>query len=157
VLGALCFVSIPKSTIIRVIGAAILTFVALRLSGWLQFSAGKWTLVIVGAVSGFLSGLVGSAGTVGSAVFLSLGLPPVAYVASDATASLLIHVVKTATYQRHFALPPHLWSLALLLGLAMVLGTWASKRIIEGLAPDRFRQFVSILLGVIAVQMMIFG
>ena len=41
-----------------------------------------------GAVTGLLSGLVGSAGPIGAAVFLSLGLPPLVYVASDATASI---------------------------------------------------------------------
>ena len=157
VLGALCFVSIPKSTIIRVIGAAILAFVVLRLSGRLRFAAGKWTLVTVGAISGFLSGLVGSAGPLGSAVFLSLGLPPVAYIASDATASLLIHTVKTVMYQHHVGLPANLWSLALLLGTAMVLGTWVSKRLVERLPPERFRHYVSVLLGVIALQMILFG
>ena len=157
ILGALCFVSIPKSTIIRVIGSAILAFVVLRLSGRLQFAAGKWTLVTVGALSGFLSGLVGSAGPLGSAVFLSLGLPPIAYIASDATASLLIHSIKTVMYQRHVGLPAHLWSLALLLGLAMILGTWVSKRLVERLPPERFRGYVSVLLGVIALQMIVFG
>ena len=157
VLGALCFISIPKSTIIRVIGAAIVVFVLLRLSGRLKFAAGPWTLVTMGALSGFLSGLVGSAGPLGSAVFLSLGLPPMAYIASDATASLLIHTIKTVMYQRHVGLPAHLWSVALLLGVAMILGTWASKRLVESLPPERFRHYVSVLLGIIALQMMIFG
>ncbi len=156
-LGALCFVAIPKATIIRVIGAAILVFVVLRLSGRLRLAAGKWTLVFMGAISGFLSGLVGSAGPLGSAVFLSLGLSPAAYIASDATASLLIHAVKTVMYHRHVGLPAHLWTLALILGLAMILGTWVSKRLVERLPPERFRHYVSVLLGIIALQMMIFG
>lgn len=43
----------------------------------------------------FLSGLAGSVGPLGAAVFLSLGLPPVAYVASEASTATSMHIVKT--------------------------------------------------------------
>lgn len=157
ILGALSFVTIPKLFVVRFIGGAILYFVVLRLSGRLQLVAGTRTLLFGGVLTGFLSGLVGSAGPLGAAVFLSLGLTPTAYIASEATTALTLHAVKTVVYQHHLSLSTDAWLLALLLGVAMVLGTWVSKRFIERLHPDRFRGFVTVLLAVIAVQMIIFG
>ncbi len=156
-LGALSFVSIPKTMAVRIIGIAILGFVILKVSGKLRFVPGNRTLLLGGFATGFVSGLVGSAGPIGAAVFLSLGLPPVAYIASEATTALTMHAAKLAIYQRLLDLPAQSWELAALLGAAMILGTWTSKRIIERLTVERFQQFVTILLGIIAIQMVACG
>jgi hypothetical protein len=37
--------------------------------------------------------------------------------------------------------------------MGMILGTWASKRVIERLPVELFQQFVTVLLGIIAAQM----
>ncbi len=83
VLGALSFVVLPKALVVRCIGAAILVFVALTYFKLLRLRAGRRLLAIGGGVVGFLSGLVGSAGPLGAAIFLTLELPPVAYIASE--------------------------------------------------------------------------
>jgi hypothetical protein len=157
VLGAFSFVSIPKTFAVRFIGIAILGFVILRIVGKLRFESGTRTLCIGGLVTGFISGLVGSAGPLGAAVFLSLGLPPIAYIASEATTALILHAVKLMIYQQQLALSADSLQLAFLLGIGMILGTWASKRVIERLPVERFQQFVTVLLGIIAAQMVIFG
>ena len=157
VVGAFSFISIPATWAVRLIGFILLCLVALRWSGRLRFVPGKRTLLVGGAVTGLLSGLVGSAGPLGAAVFLSLGLPPVAYVASEASTALALHAVKMAVYQQRLLLPSTLWLLALMLGVAMVLGTWASKRYIERLPPERFRFYVTLLLAVLGARMLLFG
>ena len=83
---------------------------------------------------GFLSGLVGSAGPLGAAIFLSLGLPPVAYVASEASTALAMHAVKIVVYQQYIALGHEFWFLAVLMGMAFESGleaknTLSSQRI----------------------------
>lgn len=157
VLGALCFVSIPRSVLVRSTGAAILVYVLLRLSGRLRLAPGPGAFLVVGGVSGFLSGLVGSSGPLGSAVFLSLDLPPLAYVASDAMTSLLVHLAKTATYQSRLHFSGRVWLLAGVLGAAMILGTWLSRWLVERMPPERFRRYVTVLLGAIATQMLVCG
>ena len=47
--------------------------------------------------------------------------------------------------------------LAVALDLAMILGTWAAKRIIEKMPAERFRDFVAALLVLISLQMLLFG
>lgn len=155
--GALSFVSLPTSLIVRLVGAAILSFVVLRVTGVLRLKAGPRLLVGGGGAVGFLSGLVGSAGPLGAAVFLALDLPPIAYVASEAVTAIVMHGVKLVVYQHELTPGPSFWPLAILLGAAMLLGTWTAKRVIARLAPERFRQLVTGLLIVIALQMLITG
>lgn len=157
VVGALCFVALPKTFVVRCIGGAILVFVALQFFKVLHFKPGRRLLVGGGGAVGFLSGLVGSAGPLGAAVFLTLELPPVAYIASEAVTALAMHAVKTIVYQRSLSLGRETWALAVVLGMAMVLGTWAGKRVIERMKPERFRASVAILLFVLAVEMIIVG
>jgi uncharacterized membrane protein YfcA len=156
-LGALSFVELPKHVINRLVGGAILLFVALRYFGFLVLKPGPILLVTGGAAVGFLSGVVGSAGPLGAAVFLTLGLPPVAYVASEAVTALAMHGTKMAVYQHFIALDRQFWLLAGLISVAMVLGTLSGKQFIESLSPVRFKHYVAVLLVVISVYMVARG
>jgi hypothetical protein len=44
-----------------------------------------------------------------------------------------------------------------MMGLAMILGTWSAKKVIERLPRDRFQRYVAGLLTVIAIYMAIHG
>lgn len=156
-LGALSFASLPPSLVVRLVGAAILAFVLLNALGLMPVKSSAPLMLGGGAVVGLVSGLVGSAGPLGAAIFLTLNLPPVAYVASEAVTAIGIHGVKAVVYGTALNLGPSFWGLALLLGTAMVLGTWASKRLIQKLPPVWFKRFVSLLLVVVAAQMIVVG
>ncbi|PKO01345.1 MAG: sulfite exporter TauE/SafE family protein [Chloroflexi bacterium HGW-Chloroflexi-4] len=157
VVGALLFTDLPKTIVNRFTGAAILVFTLLKLSGILKLKSGKLLLTVGGGVVGFLSGLVGSAGPLGAAIFLSLGLPPVAYVASEATTALVMHGVKTIVYQSVLTIGSKTWILAGLMGAAMILGTWVSNRVIQKMNTKVFQIFVSILLIIMAGYMIVQG
>lgn len=157
VLGALSFVELPKDLVTRSIGAVILLFVTLKYFGIVRFRGSPALLVMGGGLVGFLSGLVGSAGPLGAAVFLSLGLPPIAYVASEASTALVMHGVKMVIYQQYISLDRNFWVLAGLMGLAMVLGTWSAKSLIERMSRKTFQRFVTGLLVLVASYMVIHG
>lgn len=74
--GSTTFVELPKDLIQRLIGIAILVFVGFRLLNRKSSLRHRQLLMGGGAVVGFLSDLVGSAGPIGAAVFLELKLPP---------------------------------------------------------------------------------
>ncbi|TCD01941.1 sulfite exporter TauE/SafE family protein [Erythrobacteraceae bacterium CFH 75059] len=156
-LGALSFVSLREDVVVRAVGAALLCFVLLRVTGVLTLRPSRSLLIGGGALTGFLSGLVGSAGPLGAAVFLSLNLPPPVYIASEAVSAAAMHGLKMAIYGTQLRLDPAFWSVAFALGGAMILGTWAGKRLVEKLSPDRFQRLVSVLLSAAAAQMLLFG
>jgi hypothetical protein len=157
VAGSLCFISLPGALIIRGIGLVLVVFAFLRWGGWLRLSRSSWLLSAGGVAVGFLSGLVGSAGPLGAAVFHALELPPVAYIATEATTALSLHAVKFAVYQRFIRFDPRFWWLAVTLGAAMVAGTWTSRRLVERLSVERFRAFVTFLLAAIGLYMLVTG
>jgi len=155
--GAISFVRLPASVITRGIGVAVLVFAVLKYFHILDFRPSKRLLVIGGGVTGLLSGLVGSAGPVGAAVFLSLGLPPVAYVASEASTALAMHAVKTIVYGSMLKLDNEFWMLGALLGVAMIAGTWAANRVISHVSQEGFERYVLVLLSVLAGYLIFHG
>lgn len=156
-IGALSFVSLPKGLVVRLVGLAILAFVVLRLAGIMKMEPNRTMLLIGGAIVGALSGLVGSAGPLGAAIFLSLNLPAVAYVSSEAVTAIGMHAVKMVVYGVGLKLVPLFWLLAAGLGAAMVAGTWVSRKLVQRIPTKWFQRFVTVLLVIIAIQMIITG
>jgi len=157
ILGAFSFVELPKEIVTRVIGAIILLAVALQYFGEFKFKAGPKVLIAGGAVVGLISGMVGSSGPISAAIFLTLKLKPVAYIASDATTSLVMHALKTAVYQHYIDFDREFWILAAVMGIAVIAGTWVGKKIVENMPQKKFQWLVGILLVLNALYMLIHG
>jgi uncharacterized membrane protein YfcA len=156
-LGAFCFVKAPKEIITRGIGFAIIVFVVLKYLKVFKLEPSNRTMFIGGIVAGLISGLVGSAGPIGAVLFLSLDLTPVSYIASDAVTSIAMHISKTIIYEKYIGIGMYALGIGLFMGLAMIVGTWAGKKIISKMPKEKFVKFVGILLSVIGLQMFIFG
>ncbi|WP_292377651.1 sulfite exporter TauE/SafE family protein [Methanosarcina sp. UBA289] len=154
-LGAFGFSISSKSTVTRIIGAVLILFVFLRYFRILKFKPNDKTLVLGGAVTGLLSGLAGSAGPIGAAVFLSFGLPPVAYIASEAATATAMHITKIIVYGKLVNLPPNTINLGLIMGLAMIFGTYAANRLIKNMKKEVFQKYVAVLLCVVGAYMLI--
>ncbi|WP_292376883.1 sulfite exporter TauE/SafE family protein [Methanosarcina sp. UBA411] len=154
-LGAFGFSISSKSTVTRIIGAVLILFVFLRYFRILKFKPNDKTLILGGAVTGLLSGLAGSAGPIGAAVFLSFGLPPVAYIASEAATATAMHITKIIVYGKLVNLPPNTINLGLLMGLAMIFGTYAANSLIKNMKKEIFQKYVAVLLCVVGAYMLI--
>jgi len=122
-----------------------------------EFKGDTKTLVIGGCVVGLLSGLAGSAGPLGAAVFLSLGLPPVAYVASEASTATAMHIVKTIVYGKLVNIDLAAILTGLSMGVAMVAGTFFANRMIKKMSKDKFQKYIAALLCVVGLYMLIVG
>lgn len=157
VVGAISFVAISKEIVSKLIGITLIAFVLLKHYRIVKFDGSNKIMVIGGAVVGFLSGLVGSAGPMGAALFLSLPLSPVAYIASEAVTAVAMHVVKTVIYQKYLAVGLEAIELGLFVGVAMVAGTWTGKRAIEKMPKDTFVKLVTVLLIGMGLELIIWG
>jgi uncharacterized membrane protein YfcA len=151
--GSLLFVESSTRAITVSIGILLLIIVALRRLGITQFNFGEKGLLIGGALTGFLSGLAGSAGPLGAAFFLGLELPAVAYIASEAVTALAMHLSKTLVYQRYALIGVQELGYGLLLGVGMIAGSWTGKKIVERLPREKFIVLVELLLAVAALQL----
>jgi len=153
VFGARTFVELPSALILRAIGVFLLVIVILRHLRITFTLPEKW-FVPWGALVGFLSAILGSAGPIGAVAFLGLNLAPVAYVASEAVTAVLMHLTKTIVYGRYSLLAgSDLWT-GLILGSAMVFGSWTSRRFIKNISGKAFGYFVDIMLAAAAVSLL---
>lgn len=157
ILGALSFVSLSREIIMKLIGACVMAFALLKFFKLLKPKAGKTSLLLGGGITGLLSGLLGSAGPMGAAVFLAQNLPPVAYLASEAVTATVMHLVKTVIYQKYIDIGLLEIGMAGAIGVFMVLGTFCGKRMIEKMEKERFTTLVTVLLAVLGIIMLIKG
>lgn len=155
VLGSRLFVALPPAFILRLVGVFLLAVVALRHTKAGKRSVPEWLLAPAGAGVGFLSAIAGSAGPLGAAVFLSLKLPPQAYVASEAVTAVLMHLTKTITYGRYAAMTFGDVLRGLALGGSLVLGSWTGRKLIGRMPEKGFSLLVEALLVVSAVSLLV--
>lgn len=69
-----------------------------------------------------------------------------AYIASEAFSALAMHLTKTIVYNQYSLIGQTELSYGLLIGVAMIAGSWAGKKIIDKLSKDKFVLIVEILL-----------
>lgn len=156
-LGAFGFSVLPKDIVTRCIGAVLIILVIFKIKKIFELKGNKKTLLIGGAVTGGLSGLAGSGGPIGAAVFLSLGLPPVAYIASEATTATAMHILKTIIYSKLTSLTLQALLTGLVMGAAMIGGTMIANKFIKNMDKNKFQKYVAVLLCAVGGYMLIFG
>jgi uncharacterized membrane protein YfcA len=156
-LGAFGFALLPKDLVTRFIGATLIILVIIKMVSHKDLPNNKETLLVGGAITGGLSGLCGSGGPIGAAVFLSLHLAPVAYIASEAATATAMHIVKTIIYSKLTDINIYTLLIGLAMGAFMFVGTYVAKHFIENMEKGKFQKYVAILLGIVGLYMMIFG
>jgi len=157
VVGSYLFIDIDSKKIKIGIGIFLVLIGVYRRLNINKIAFGNKGMLIDGGVTGFLSGLAESAGAIGAAFFLGLNLTATAYVASGAFTVLTMHLTKTIVYGKYSLIGLTELYYVLFIGVAMILGSWTGKRIIEKLSKTAFIIFVEILLVISGIQMIISG
>lgn len=155
ILGAYSFVLAPKTIMLKLIGVGILAFIALKLLGFTKGQISDKGLPFAGAVVGFLSGFLGTAGPLGAAVFMSLNLPPLVYISTDAFSSLVMHTVKAMVYHSGNSDVAMLSLVTISMSVMTVLGTLAGNKIAKRIPEKVFRNAVTALIAIVAIQMVV--
>ena len=155
VVGSRVFIDLPRENITTGIGVLLILIVIMRRLKITKFELSDKWLLPGGGIVGFLSAVVGSAGPLGAAFFLGLNLPAVAYVASEAVTAVAMHLAKIIVYQKYKLIGFQEMGFGIFLGIAMILGSWTGKRVIERLPREKFILLVEVLLVVSAVQLIL--
>ena len=156
-LGALGFSVLPKDVVTRIVGLVLIILVVIKLVSKKDLPKGNSTLLVGGAVTGGLSGLCGSGGPIGAAVFLSLDLAPVAYIASEAATATAMHLLKTVIYSKLTSLSLHALVLGFGMGVCMIAGTYCAKHFIKNMEKGKFQKYVAVLLCIVGAYMAVLG
>lgn len=153
ILGSYLFTGIDSNKIKFGVGVFLILLVIYRRSNIKKISLGEKGMILGGGLTGFISGLAGSAGPLGAAFFLGLNLTPTAYIASEAFSALTMHLTKTIVYNKYALVGWTELYYGIFIGAAMILGSWTGKKIIEKLSREKFILLVEILLVISGLQL----
>lgn len=146
-LGARTLLVLPPRLIECALGVFFLLMIPAR--RWLAargFRLRLTHLLALGAVIGFLTGIVVTTGPITAPIFLAAGLVKGAFIATEAAASLAVYLSKSAVFRRFGALPLPVITQGLITGAALMAGAWIAKRFVLRLHPDRFRLVMDALM-----------
>jgi Sulfite exporter TauE/SafE. len=142
-LGALGFAVVPKQLMTRILGIFLIVFAVMKLLGKMKLPQNNTTMLLGGGVTGLINGLLGVSGPLSSAVFLTLGLSPVAYVASEAAAATSMHIIKAVMYNKLDLLNWSSFLVGLFIGAAMMVGNYLSLRTIKNINKKLYQKIVA--------------
>lgn len=146
-LGARTLWAMPAHAVDVALGLFFLAMVPMR--HWLarrQWRLKRWQLACVGAVVGFLTGLVLSTGPLSVPAFAAYGLVKGAFIATEAASALAVYVSKVITFSGLGALPLDVTAKGLIVGGALTLGTFFGKALLQRMPVAVFRYVLDALL-----------
>ncbi len=156
-LGALTLVSIDARLVELALGAFFIAMIPLR--RWLQaqgWTIGLGQLALVGAVIGYLSGVVASVGPINTPFFVAHGLVKGAFLSTEALSSASMGIAKAIVFRRFDAMPMETVLRGFIVGGSVMAGSWVAKSFVLKLDPERFRLLMDGLL-LLAGFVMLFG
>ena len=150
-LGARTLLVLPPRLIEGALGLFFLGMIPAR--RWLAargYGLRPRHLLVIGALVGFLTGIVVTTGP----IFLSYGLVKGAFIATEAAGSLAVYLSKAAVFRRFGAMPLPVIVQGLITGASLMAGAWLAKRFVLRLHPDRFRLLMDALMLVSGLTML---
>ncbi|MEK3911247.1 sulfite exporter TauE/SafE family protein [Paenibacillus sp. FSL H7-0331] len=145
--GARTLWELPTAVIYIGLGIFFLLMIPVRY--WLKaknFHISLWQLAVAGALIGFLTGMVLSTGPLSVPAFTSYGLMKGAFLSTEAASSLALYISKVVTFQELGALPTEMMVHGIIVGASLMLGTFASKAIVQRMSVISFQYVLDILL-----------
>lgn len=146
-LGAFTLLNLKPGVVEGALGVFFLMMIPIR--RMLQASGFKvrlWQLAIVGAVIGYLSGIVVSTGPINTPFFLAYGLVKGAFLATEAVGSIGVSLTKSIVFDHYGALPWTTISKGLIVASSVIGGSWLAKGFVLRLDPARFRLLMDALM-----------
>jgi uncharacterized membrane protein YfcA len=155
VLGAKTLLVLPSPAVDLAIGAFLIAAIPGR--RWLiarNFKLNLWHLAIVGALAGYITGIVVTTGPVTVPIFLMYGLTKGAFLATEGAGSLALYVAKVLAFRGFGAMPIEIFIKGLITGSSLMAGTFIAKRFVMKLDAESFRYVLEGLMLVSGVAML---
>lgn len=146
-IGARTLLALPSHLIEICLGIFFIIMVPTR--HWLMarnFRIKLWQLSIIGAIIGFLTGIVLSTGPLSVPAFTSYGLIKGAFLSTEAASSLVLYVAKVITFREFGAMPLEIFVKGLLVGASLMAGTFIGKVVVLKLSNQAFQHILDALL-----------
>jgi uncharacterized membrane protein YfcA len=155
VLGARTLLALPSRAVDVAIGVFLLAMIPFRHHlARRAVRISLWQLAVIGAVMGYLTGIVVSTGPITVPVFLAYGLVKGAFIGTEAAGSLAVYIAKTLTFGASGALPVDLLLKGLSVGATLMIGALIAKPFVLRLKPDLFRLVMDGLMLVSGLAML---
>ena len=152
-IGALVFAQLAPAVLERVLGALLVLTAVAGLTGWSDRWKPAGPLVwLLGALSGFFGGVVGNQGGLRAAALSAFRLKPTEFVATSTVIGVMIDLVRAPVYlYRAGGELLDIWPTVAIAVVGVLAGTLVGERLLLGLTPERFRQLVSIAVGLLGL------
>ena len=154
-LGAHTLLTLPPGVVEVSLGLFFIGMIPLR--RWMaqqRWVLNRWHLAGVGAVIGYLTGIVVSTGPINAPFFLAHGLVKGAYLGTEAMGSLAVYGAKALTFRAFDALPMATLMRGLTIGASLMGGAFIAKRLVLRLDATRFQLLMDGLLLVAGATML---
>jgi hypothetical protein len=154
-LGAKTLLTLSPGMVEMALGVFFIGMIPVR--RWMarqHWTLNLWHMAVVGAVIGYITGIVVSTGPINAPFFLAYGLVKGAYLGTEAMGSLAVYVAKALTFRTLGALPLEIIGKGLIVGSSLVGGAFIARRLVIRLDGARFRLMMDGLLGVAGLTML---
>ncbi len=142
-LGAVGFGVVDKQLMSRILCVSLILFAVMKIAGKMRLPHKPATMLIGGGVTGFFNGMLGLSGPLSSAVFLTLDLPPVAYIATEATAASIMHIIKIIVYNKLDLVTTDILLNGALIAVTMIVGNMVAMRTIRRFHTKTYQRIVA--------------
>ena len=155
ILGVNTLVTLDDRLVEITLGFFLILLIPIR--RWMRkqnFYLKLWQMSLVGAVIGYLTGIVATTGAINTPFFLAFGLTKGAYLGTEAASTLSILFTKGITFHQLGFLNTTAIIQGLLIGSCVLLGSIFSKRIVLALPEKKFLLLMELVMLISGVSIL---
>jgi uncharacterized membrane protein YfcA len=147
ILGVNTLVTLNEKFVELTLGFFLIALIPIR--RWMRkknFYLKLWQMSLVGAVIGYLTGIVATTGAINTPFFLAYGLSKGAFLGTEAASTLSILFTKGITFHQLGFLNATAVIQGLLIGIFVLIGAIFSKRIVLALPEEKFLVLMEVVM-----------
>jgi uncharacterized membrane protein YfcA len=156
-IGALVYARVSNRVLTGVLALLLLATAVAGLTNWMQrWRPGRLVSGAFGLASGLFGGVAGNQGGLRSAALFAYPLAPLAFVATSTAAGLMVDAARMPIYvwRAGASLLP-IATPVIVACVGVLVGTLLGERLLLGLSRERFRQIISVLIGLLGLWLLV--